>query len=187
MRIRVLVASASRYGSTQTIAERIAKTLREQGLAVETQRAGGVSDASAYDAFVVGSAVYYGSWLKEAAEFVRQSSAVLANRPVWLFSSGPISAGTTDAQDSELRVVAEPKQIADFKTTVNPQDHRVFFGKLDRSKLRLVDRLVAKMPAFPGSEGDFRDWKDIEAWTTGIAAHLETLDPTSESSRSPAC
>jgi menaquinone-dependent protoporphyrinogen oxidase len=43
-----------------------------------------------FDAVVLGSAVYMGQWMKPARELVEGSSAELAARPVWLFSSGPV-------------------------------------------------------------------------------------------------
>jgi menaquinone-dependent protoporphyrinogen IX oxidase len=45
---------------------------------------------------VIGSGVYYGSWLKEATEWVHRNQAVLAERPVWLFSVGPLGVEVKD-------------------------------------------------------------------------------------------
>jgi menaquinone-dependent protoporphyrinogen oxidase len=168
----ILVAYASKYGATQQIAERIAATLTAAGLEVEARPIAGVRDVAGYDAVVLGSAVYFGAWLKEAAAFVRRNQAVLAGRPVWLFSSGPIGVATTGAQGQDLRAAAESKEIAEFREAVQPRDHRVFLGKLDRGTLGFVDRLVASLPAFPGAEGDFRDWAEIKAWGEGIVQEL---------------
>jgi menaquinone-dependent protoporphyrinogen oxidase len=173
----VLIAYASKHGATRQIAERIASRMTAEGLEAEAKPVKTSGDLGAYEAFVIGSSVYYGSWMKEAAEFVLRNQNILADRPVWLFSSGPISADTTDEKGQDLREIAEPKQIADFREAIHPRDHRVFFGNLDRSKLRLMDRIVTSMPAFPGSEGDFRDWEDIEAWAEHIARDL-TQVPT---------
>lgn len=74
---RVLVAYASRHGATQAIAERIADVLVAAGQEAEARPVEAVGDVSAYDAFVIGSAVYFGSWMKGATAFVRQ------NRPVF--------------------------------------------------------------------------------------------------------
>ena len=90
----VLVAYASKHGSTQGIAERITEKLRQLGKEVEAQPMDAVEDTGSYEAFVIGSAIYFGSWLKEATEWVRRNKAILAGRPVWLFSSGPLGART---------------------------------------------------------------------------------------------
>jgi menaquinone-dependent protoporphyrinogen oxidase len=171
----ILVAYASKCGATAGIAERIAATLRAAGQESEARQVQDAGDLSDYDAFVIGSALYYGSWMKEATAFVRRNWVFLASRPVWLFSSGPIDAETTDEEGHDLREVAVPRQLAEFRETLEPRDHRVFFGRLDRGKLGLLDRLVASLPAFPGADGDFRDWAEIDAWAAGIAHALALL------------
>jgi menaquinone-dependent protoporphyrinogen oxidase len=90
--MHVLVAVASRYGSTRGIAEAIARKLRARGHAVDMRTAGDAPDAGAYDAVVLGSAIYNQAWLPEAAEFVRRNRAALASRPAWLFSVGALSS-----------------------------------------------------------------------------------------------
>jgi menaquinone-dependent protoporphyrinogen IX oxidase len=52
-----------------------------------------IGDLAMFDAVVLGSGVYMGSWMPEAREFVEKKKT-LASMPVWLFSSGP-SARTT--------------------------------------------------------------------------------------------
>jgi menaquinone-dependent protoporphyrinogen oxidase len=170
--MRVLVIYASKHSATQEIAERIAGSLHTAGVEADVRPAKTPGSLSGYDAFVIGSAVYYGSWLREATGFVDRNKDVLENKPVWLFSSGPISSDTIDAEGNDLREATEPKQIAGFQESLNPRDHHVFYGVLDRGKLRFADRLIASLPAFPGEEGDFRDWDEIEAWTNTVVQAL---------------
>ena len=159
----VLVAYASKHGSTQGIAERIAEKLRQLGKEAEARSVEEVSDLGSSEAFVIGSAIYYGSWLKEATEWVRRNQAVLAARPVWLFSSGPLGTEVKDAEP-------QPKEIAEFRETIRPRDQRIFFGALDHSRLSFAERMMAKAVRAP--EGDFRDWEAIEAWAASIARDL---------------
>ena len=170
--MKVLVGYESKYGATAAIAERIAAKLRERGLAPDLLELSEVRDPTAYDAFVVGSAVYIGSWMKDATRFVERNRPTLASHPLWLFSSGPISAVTSESHDRELRTTAVRGEIAALKEELGARDHHVFFGSLEREKLRMPDRLIAALPAFPGSFGDFRDWSEIDAWSTGIASEL---------------
>jgi menaquinone-dependent protoporphyrinogen IX oxidase len=88
--MNVLVAYSSKHGSTREIAHRMGDPLRADGLTPDVREIAEVSDLTAYDAVVIGSAVYMGSWRKEATEFARKHRAALAARPVWLFSSGPL-------------------------------------------------------------------------------------------------
>lgn len=164
----VLVAYSSKHGSTYDIAERIAEMLRQRGKDVEVHTVEAVKDAGAYEAAVIGSAVYYGRWMNAAWDFVRQNSASLAERPVWLFSSGPL--GDHPAVD--------PEHLAELREAVHAQDHRTFFGALDRNRLRLGERLVTKAVHAP--YGDFRDWAEIDAWSSGIAQQLDVVPERGE-------
>ncbi len=159
----VLVAYASKHGSTQGIAERITGKLRQMGKQAEARQVDTVKDLGSYEAFVIGSAIYYGSWMKEATEFVHRNQAALAGRPVWLFSVGPLGTEVKDAEQ-------QPKEMAEFQETIKPRDHRVFFGALDHNRLSFTERMVVK--AVRGPEGDFRDWQAIDAWAESIARDL---------------
>jgi menaquinone-dependent protoporphyrinogen oxidase len=158
----VLVAYASKHGSTQGIAERIAEKLRQLGIQAEARPVEEVSDPGSYQALVIGSAIYYGSWLKEATEWVRRNRAVEASLPVWLFSSGPLG---TEVQDTE----PQPKEMAEFEA-IAPRDQRIFFGALDSSRLSFAERMMVKAVRAPA--GDFRDWQAIEDWAASIARDL---------------
>ena len=175
--MRVLIAYTSRYGATQGIAERIAAVLSQEGLEAVVQPAQLADDPVGYDAVVIGSAAYFFHWMRHSAKFVRSNRDVLAKLPVWLFSSGPLGSKANDAQGRDLRVVTIPKEIAEFRNTIRPRDHRVFFGTMNPDTLSFTHRLVFKLPVnrdnaiFP--VGDFRDWNDIEGWTTAIAQELK--------------
>ncbi len=170
----VLVAYASKHGATREIAARIAQTLAAAGQPAQARPVTAAGDLADYGAFVVGSAVYMGHWQKDAVEFVRRNRAVLAARPVWLFSSGPLGSEPADAQGRDLTVTAEPKEAAGFQEAITPRDHRVFFGVLNPGGLGLGERAIRKLPAGRAilPEGDFRDWTQIEAWASDIARDL---------------
>ena len=178
----ILIAYATRYGATRGIGERIAQRMTEAGQHAEARPINEVGDPGGYDAYVIGSPAYMGSWLKEAAEFLRRNQAMLAAKPVWLFSSGPLGLEKTHAQGHDKLISAEPKQFAEFKELVKPRGIQVFFGALNINKLGFFDRLVTKTPAarsanlFP--EGDFRDWDAIDSWADAIAQQLQSVAVT---------
>ena len=64
---------------------------------------------------MIGSAAYVGHWLGDATSFVKQHRALLAERPVWLFSSGPIGTELVDAKGRDVRTEAMPKEFAEFR------------------------------------------------------------------------
>ena len=133
-----------------------------------------MNDVMSYEAFVIGSAVYSGHWQKEASTFVQRNRAVLARRPVWLFSSGPLGTEAADAKGQDLKVAAKPKEIAEFEDAIGPKGHCVFFGALDPGKLSFSERAIRKLPAARSMlpEGDFRDWTEIDSWASSIARDL---------------
>jgi hypothetical protein len=64
--------------------------LGEHGLEATVLPPEQVEGVDGYAAVVLGSAVYAGHWLKPARELVERHAGDLADRPVWLFSSGPV-------------------------------------------------------------------------------------------------
>ena len=178
--MKVLVAYASKTGFTKGIAESVGDRLRQRAFQVDVKEVKGAGDPRGYDAYVVGSALYMFHWVKEAKEFVSRNRAILADRPVWLFSSGPVGTKATNQKGEVLLEVSGPKEIDELRDWVKPRDHRVFFGGLDGSRLtgsigffyRLAMRSKSARDEMP--EGDFRDWKTIEAWADGIADSLRS-------------
>jgi menaquinone-dependent protoporphyrinogen oxidase len=159
----ILVAYASKHGATEGIARYIAERLTERG---EQAHARSVTQIGALDdpeAVVLGSAVYAGSWRKEAMDFVERHGDELARIPVWLFSSGPLGDQVVDEEE-------QPKQLAEIRERISPRDHQMFFGALDRSKLSFGERMIVKAVRAP--DGDYRNWDDISAWADGIAVSL---------------
>jgi len=166
---RVLVAYASRHGSTRGVAERMAARLRERGCRAEARPVDDRDDLCAYDAVVLGSAVYDQEWLPEADIFVRDNATMLAGRPVWLFTVGSFG----DRNRLWGRVVKkEPRGIAALQNAIHARDYRVFAGVVERERWPRWSRLFFR--GFGGRFGDNRDWPDIDAWADDIARTLTT-------------
>jgi menaquinone-dependent protoporphyrinogen oxidase len=186
---KVLVVYGSRHGGTRGIAERIGEVLRTQGAEVDVAAADRVAteDVRSADAVMVGSGVYMGKWLSEPLDFLGQNQEVLASRPTWLFSSGPLLGSSKEQPDADpltnaLGPTEGPgsggrKKVEEVSARVHPRDHRVFPGAFDPKEppKAISERIVRIMPAarkiLPA--GDFRDWPAIEAWAREIAAELK--------------
>lgn len=168
----VLVAYASKYGSTKGVAERIAARLRERGNRVDLRAADQVDGVGAYGAVVFGSAVFSQRWMPEGEEFVRRNRPALAGCPVWLFSVGTFG--------DRKRIIGslmkrEPKGIGELAQAIRPREYRVFAGVIDRHQWPLFSRLFYY--ALGGRLGDNRDWPDIDAWAEHIAQTLQAPTP----------
>jgi menaquinone-dependent protoporphyrinogen oxidase len=164
--MRVLVAYASHYGATQEIAECIAETLRRDDIETTLANVEHLDRVDrSFDAFVIGSAIHAGHWLKPATAFVKHNAAALSERPVWLFSSGPIGDGADKIQP-------DPKEVGQFGDMIGHRGHEVFAGAFDRAVAdarggrfdRAINRFIP--------EGDYRDWVAIESWAKSIADAL---------------
>jgi menaquinone-dependent protoporphyrinogen oxidase len=172
----VLVAYASRHGATKGIAERIARVLTVEGVEAESRSVSDEIEVAEYDAFVIGGAAYMFHWLKGATEFVTHHRTILAQHPVWLFSSGPVGTELVDKEGRDVMEVSRPKEWERLEGGLSIRGDRVFFGAWDPSAppvgvgerfLGLLPKAKAALPA-----GDFRDWEEIEAWAVMIASEL---------------
>ena len=174
MDTQVLVAYATKRGSTAEIAERIGQVLRQAGLRTDVLPAERVADLSPYRAVILGSAVYIGQWRKEAATFLSTNEKALTERPMWLFSSGPTGEGDPLQLLKGWRLPKAQQPVAD---RIRPRDIAVFGGALDPKKMNLIEKWMIKN--VKASVGDFRDWDDISAWAQAISDALlrETSQP----------
>jgi menaquinone-dependent protoporphyrinogen oxidase len=159
----VLVAAASKHEGTMGIAEAIAAELRMVGYGADVARIDDALRADRYDAVILGSAVYMGKWLPEALNFVNRNERTLREKPVWLFSSGPLGWDNPVPADG-------PAVAADLIARTGARDHRVFVGKLNKHELGFMERLAVRAVKAP--DGDFRDWTAIRAWAQGIGLAL---------------
>jgi menaquinone-dependent protoporphyrinogen oxidase len=159
----ILVVYASKHGATEGIARFIAERLTERGREAQARPADASGDLDTPEALVLGSAVYAGSWMKEAVTFAERHAEALSGVPVWLFSSGPLGE---EVQDEE----PQPRQLPDLEAALAPREHRTFFGALDRSKLGFAERMIVKAVKAP--DGDYRDWDEIGVWADAIDAAL---------------
>lgn len=168
MDVQVLVAYATKYGATAEIAEKIGQVLRQAGLRTDVLPTDRVSDLTPYNAVVLGSAVYMIRWRKEAATFLKANEKALAERQVWLFSSGPTGEGDPVELGKGWNF---PEALQPIANRIHPRDIAVFHGVLDPKKLNLVEKWMIKNVKAP--LGDFRDWDAITSWAAAIAEALK--------------
>lgn len=161
---RVLVAYATKHGATKEIAEKIGQILRHGDLQIDVKCVGDVKDLNAYEAIVLGSAVYIGKWRKEAVKFLQEHEKALTERMVWLFSSGPTGTGDpVELADDWLF----PPMLQPVVDRIQPQDIALFSGELNPEELNFIEKWMIRTVKAP--VGDFRDWDGITAWATSIS------------------
>jgi menaquinone-dependent protoporphyrinogen oxidase len=154
---RILVAYATKHGSTTEVAEAIATALRERRDRVYVAAAADVRALDGYRAVVLGGALYMGHWHEDAARFLKRHRRALQELPLAVFAMGPKTM-------AEAEVAASRKQLDHALAAVPelaPVAVAVFGGVVDPSKLRFPFK---RMPA-----SDARDCEAIGAWSHDVS------------------
>ena len=169
---KILVAYASRYGSTGGVAEGIGRFFCERGETADIRLIKNIGDLDSYNAVIIGSAVRSSRWLPEAVQFVQDNRKTLSRMPVAYFltclalsKQNPGTLRTARSyMDSILKEVPE----------VKPVDRGLFPGVLNYGKMSFIIRMVmkSKMKDRGISEGDYRDWNMIRSWAENAAPKL---------------
>jgi menaquinone-dependent protoporphyrinogen oxidase len=193
--VRILVAYATRHGSTAEVAEAVGAELRSADVDVTVKQISGGLRADAYDAVVVGGPMIMG-WHKDAGRFLKRNSAALAGRPTACFAT---AASLTETQDESVAGVplfrdpwlvkvprradhltykeryASPRHY--FNDIVGPARAvrfvgvAFFGGSVDLTKMNLLEKLFV-MLIVGAAPGDLRNWEAIRAWGREILPRL---------------
>ena len=172
---RILVAYASRFGSTAGVAECIGKVLSEGDMQVDVLPMSEVADLSAYDAVVAGSAINGGAWLPGATEWVRQHQSQLARKP---FAAFLVCMTLTMRKGEEYRSHVAT-WLDPVRAMVKPVSEGLFPGALDIKRIpSFSDRLKFRLSVLFGvwKEGDHRDWPAVQDWAKQLQ-HALLLQP----------
>jgi menaquinone-dependent protoporphyrinogen oxidase len=167
MSTSVLVGYATRYGSTQEVAEAVAATLRECGLAVDIQPMREVRTLAGYSAVVLGAPLFMFRWHKNALRFLSRHREALTQLPVAVFALGPIN-DPYDEKEWQDSCAQLDKELVKFPW-LTPVALKMFGGKYDPAKLRFpINLFTGEEPA-----SDIRDWTAIRAWASNLTAKLQ--------------
>ncbi len=168
MNKRVLIAYATRAGSTPEIAAVLGETLSGRGWAVEVQPVKSQPSLSGYSAVLLGSAIRMGSWLPEMVGYIKANQAALQQSismgmPVGLFSVHMLNTGEDPA--SRTARLAYLDRVRPLLGTV---EEAYFTGVIDLERLSFLDRMMVKLVKSP--LGDQRDWNKIRNWAPAAFA-----------------
>jgi menaquinone-dependent protoporphyrinogen oxidase len=173
MEEKILIAYASRYGSTREVAEKMADTLHFQGFTADVQPVEKVKSVADYASIILGMPIYFGSWPKDIHHFLERNRDTLTGVNLFIFSLGP-----THVQDGETAEAKEQNahELAKYPW-LSPRSMVMFGGRFDPSKLRFPDTLITALPASPLhglAFSDLRDWDAIRIWVEETALSIKT-------------
>ena len=161
----ILVAYATRYGSTEETALAVAHILRELEYATDLVLFPQVRSIETYNAVVMGAPLQMFKWHGDAHHFLKRFRQTLPRLPVAVFALGPLHRVETEMQDARAQLDKELAKHAWFQ----PRTIEMFVGRLDPTKLHFPLSLFAKkMPA-----SDEMDWDAIRAWAMRVPGILE--------------
>jgi len=160
----ILVAYASKKGSTAEIARAIGKEIQAAGHLVDVTEMKSVSSLDGYNAVVIGAPFYMGK-VTEMGKFTGKYHDALAKLPLAAFAVGLAPLGK-DPADKENAM----KKLQETLEPLAPVAMTIFAGKVDLSKLSWFQKWITEKVKSP--VGDFRDWAAIAAWAQELPGKL---------------
>jgi menaquinone-dependent protoporphyrinogen oxidase len=169
----VLVAYATRYGSTADIAEAIGMCLEQTFAFADVRSVDEVTSLSGYDAVIVGSPIRGGGWLPNAIRFLRQRRFTLSHLPVAYFTT--CMTLREDTPENRNIVRAYLQLLEQGFPEIRPVSIGMFAGSLDYTNVTPLGLKLVQAEGF--LESDFRDWSLICDWTIQIRPLLSVPAP----------
>ena len=169
MKIKVLVAYATKYGSTHEVAEKIAAVARKQEMDVDILPAAHVDTLNGYQAVILGTGLYIGHMHKDAFKFLSKYEPALSNgKPLAIFAGGPLQP-EDDCVEIRKMLNADLAKYPELK----PIAVEVVGGRFDPEKLRFPWTMLPAMKNIPPS--DLRDWCAINQWTINLVHQFKKI------------
>ncbi len=171
--MRILIAYSSNTGVTAEIAEHISKLLESKEFIVDLYDLTKCQpDIIGYNLVLIGSGIKMGKWHNSTQSYVEKNKLKIREIPHALFVScgdAIIPGKQTDAQTKYLDLIAEKYELSPISTGL-------FAGCYKWEKYNfIVKKLVKSMLNESGISNidynkplDFRDWTQIEKWTTDL-------------------
>ncbi len=165
---KVLVAYASKYGSTGGVANAIGKELCRKDVAADVVLIKNDNSISSYQGVIIGGAVYMGKWMSEAVDFVKKNKDALCKVPVAYFLVCMTLSQPTEKNRAKVLSYMDP--ILKAVPEIKPVGIGTFAGAMDYNNLSWINKKILKSKGTP--EGDFRDWTAVRAWADGLCSSL---------------
>jgi len=157
----VLVAYASRAGSTMEIAHTIAQELENRNFIADISPIQQVTSLKGYSHVVIGSCIRMGAPLPEITRFITEHRFEFHSIPLAFFAVYLLNSGEDEGSQKARLAYLDPIRV------LLPLQHEAFFsGVYDPTRVSCIESLLGNMVHTP--VGDFRDWVAIKDWGQSI-------------------
>jgi menaquinone-dependent protoporphyrinogen oxidase len=184
---RILIAYASRFGSTSDISQEIGDLLKQEGFTVDLidlrGTSGNIPKLSDYSGILVGSGIRMGRWTKEGFNFLKKNQEELKKKHLGLFVSSGEAANPKTYEQARKKYLEEILEKLDLMNSDVMIE--AFGGVFDLSdstnysffEKKLVKRIANSSDGFivqDGKMNDFRNWQLIREWATAFSDRIKT-------------
>lgn len=168
----ILIAYATRSGSTGDVAEQIGASMREAGLDAEVQPVQKVQSITGKAAIILGTPLYFGQFPSNFRKFLIRHRQALDSLSPWCFVLGPVRRDPVDFDAARNQAV---RQFERFPW-LHPAEVHVFGGCWSLDRMPFPFTLVRHLPV-ENTGDDIRDWVAVQNWAHGIVQQMEPQAP----------
>ncbi len=183
--MNILIAYASRYGSTAEISEKISETLENEGFSttlIDLKKKSSKKNMNIqdYDGILIGTGIKIGAWTKEAKKFLQDNIEVLKQKQNTL----GVYVSSGEGVNPDKCIEAKEKYIDKImqQNALSPVMSEAFGGVFDlteNSNLGFMGKKMIKMVSKndpnikPDVKNDFRNWEQILGFAKKYAGILK--------------
>jgi len=169
---KVLVAYDTKHGSTAMIAETVGDVLCENGFQTDIKPALNIDDIAPYDAIVLGSPMYYATFLPGALSFLERHQTLLATKDVAVFAVSTSVNKETGMVEENLARLVNASVLRKYPEIQVLEPIGLMPGKFFFQEIFPVEIINLKLTGFEEA-GDLRNFDIVRSWTEGIAGLLK--------------
>jgi len=166
---KILIAYASKCGSTGEIAVAIGDELNKGGFSVDVLPVQKVQSLEPYDSIVLGTALRFEKPLNEMMDFITKFGREIPSKKIACFSAGVYMREPSEENRAKTEKMLEPMMAV----LPDPVGVALFGGKIDYKTIAPFWRFLVSMDSSGlMREGDSRDWAAISAWAVTIGGQF---------------
>jgi dipeptidyl aminopeptidase/acylaminoacyl peptidase/menaquinone-dependent protoporphyrinogen IX oxidase len=162
---KILVAYATRHGSTEEVARAVGVAFSRAGHRAVVRPVEKVEELGGYSAVILGSPLYSGRMLPELEAFAKRHREEISRMPSAVFVTC-----LTMTQPTEKSVRKMLKKTRPLVELLRPRDVGLFAGVVNYADLGFFYRFMFRLMKIP--EGDFRNWEVINRWAKDLVPVL---------------